>query len=115
RMFLSAGSQVMAVRTRDFERDVDVDLDEPVRALTTSPSGDRMFALVQGSNDVLVVDRFEGKVVSRIRIAGPTSELRMDPLGRVLLVRGEDASAWVVDIGTASVVGLVRTEWRGDL
>lgn len=115
RMFLSTGTRVIALRTRDFVQDVDIDVDEPVRALVTSPSGDRIFVLVQNEREVRVVDRFEGRVVSTVKLPGNPLELRMDPLGRVLLVRGDNNAAWIVDVGTSKVVGAVATEWRGDL
>ncbi len=115
RMFLSAGSHVMAWRTRDFVRDVDIDLDENVRSVVTSPSGDRVFVVVEGANEVRVADRFEGKVVSTIELPAEPRALRMDALGRVLLVQAATDSVYVIDIGTAALVGAARTEWRGDL
>ena len=115
RMFLSAGTHVMAFRTRDFVQDVDVDVDDVVQSLVSSPSGDRVFVVVAGENEVRVVDRFEGKVVSTIELPGTPGALRMDPLGRVLLVQGEGDVAWVIDVGTSSLVGPLRSAWRGDL
>ncbi len=115
RLFISAGTRVMALRTRDFVRDVDVNVGEPIRALVTSPSGDRIFVLVEGEPEVRVVDRFEGRVVERVKLPGAPRALRMDALGRVLLVQGDAETAWVMDIGTSGLVGAVRTAWRGDL
>ncbi len=115
RMFLSTGSRMIALRTRDFVQDVDVDVGAAVRAMVTSPSGDRVFVLVRDAREVHVVDRFEGRVVSEVEMPGNPLDLRMDPLGRVLLVRGDNNVAWIVDVGTSAVVGEVKTEWRGDL
>ena len=39
----------------------------------------------------------------------------MDPLGRVLLARGGADSVYVVSLGSDAVIGVVRSEWRGDL
>lgn len=115
RMFISAGSHVMAVRTRDFVRDVDVDLKSPIRTMVSSPSGDRVFALLEDARELQIVDRFEGRVVETIELPGTARALRMDPLGRVLLAQGDDSTAWVIDIGTSTLVGPLRTSWRGDL
>ena len=115
RMFLSTGSRVIALRTRDFVQDVDVNVGAPVRAFVTSPSGDRVFVLVRGEREVRVVDRFEGRVVNTVELPGNALDLRMDALGRVLVVRGENNAAWIVDVGTSAVVGEVKTEWRSDL
>ncbi len=115
RMFLSVGAHVLALRTRDFVRDVDVELDAPIRAMVSSPSGDRVYALIGDSRKVQVVDRFEGQVAATIALPAEPRDLRMDPLGRVLLARGDDSTAWVIDVGTSALVGAVRTSWRGDL
>lgn len=115
RMFVSAGSHVMAWRTRDFVRDVDVDLGEHVRHFVTSPSGDRVFVVVEGANEVRVADRFEGEVVSTIELPAEPRALRMDALGRVLLVQAVTDSVYLIDIGTSKLIGAARTEWRGDL
>lgn len=115
RMFLSAGDHVLSLRTRDFVVDVDVAVGAPVREFVTSPSGDRMFVLVTGANTVFVVDRFQQKVSERVALAGEPGGLRMDPLGRVLLVRAANDSAYVIELGNSALVGTVRTTWRGDL
>ncbi len=115
RMFLSAGSRILSLRTRDFVMDVDVDMENPVRDFVTSPSGDRIFVRTEGRDGISVVDRFAGKVAERVSLPGAARQLRMDALGRVLLVQGLRDSAYVIDIGTSKRVGTVRTEWRGDL
>ncbi len=115
RMFLSAGSHLFSLRTRDFTVDVDVDVEAPIREFVTSPSGDRMFVLVSDANRLIVVDRFEQEVSERIALPGSGEALRMDPLGRVLLVRAANDSAYVIELGSSALVGTVRTSWRGDL
>lgn len=115
RMFLSAGSKLYSLRTRDFALDVDVKVSAPVRHLVTSPSGDRIFVLLEGRSSVSVIDRFEGEVVSEIELPGAPRDLRMDQLGRVLLVRAPGDSAWVIDMGSTALVGALRTTWRDDL
>lgn len=115
RVFLSAGSHLLSLRTREFAQDVEVDLGSPIRAFVPSPSGDRVFVIAEERNAVSVVDRFAGKVSSRIELPGAPRALRVDPLGRALLVRGDDDVVWVIDVGTAELVGAVRSAWRGDL
>ncbi len=115
RMFLSAGTRVFSLRTRDFVVDVDVDVDAPIRDFVTSPSGDRIFVLVDGSQTVTVIDRFRASVSDRVELPGALIALRMDPLGRVLLVRGTNDQAHVIELGNSALVGTVRTAWRGDL
>lgn len=115
RVFLSAGAHLLSMRTREFAQDVEVDIGGTIAAFVPSPSGDRVFVIAEGRNDVSVVDRFAGKVASRIELPGVPLGLRVDPLGRALLVRGADDVVWVIDVGTAELVGAVRSAWRGDL
>lgn len=115
RVFLSAGSHLLSLRTRDFVQDVDVNVGGAIQAFVPSPSGDRVFVITAGRNDVSVVDRFSGKVASRIALPAAPRDLRVDPLGRVLLVRGDADVVWVIDVGSADLVGAVRSAWRGDL
>jgi cell division septation protein DedD len=115
RVFLSAGSHLLSLRTREFVQDVDVNVGGAIQSFVPSPSGDRVFVIAEGRDDVTVVDRFSGKVASRVSLPGTPRDLRVDPLGRALLVRGEADVVWVVDVGTASLVGAVRSVWRGDL
>jgi cell division septation protein DedD len=115
RVFLSAGSHLLSLRTREFMQDVDVNVGGAIQSFVPSPSGDRVFVITDGREDVTVVDRFSGKVDSRIALPGTPRDLRVDPLGRALLVRGDADVVWVVDVGTATLVGAVRSSWRGDL
>jgi hypothetical protein len=39
----------------------------------------------------------------------------MDPLGRVVLVRGPADTVWVVSVASDKVLGTVESEWRADL
>jgi hypothetical protein len=115
RAFVSAGEHVYSLRTRDFVQDVSVDLGDRVRTFVTSPSGDRVFVLAGDGTRLHVVDRFASEVVERVALPAVGDALRMDPLGRALLVRGADEVVWVIDVGTSSLVGPLRSTWRGDL
>ena len=57
-----------------------------------------------------------GQLGAGVTLPGAARAVRMDPLGRYLLVRAaEGDSAWVVAVGTRRLVGAVRTAWRADL
>lgn len=115
RLFVGAGEHVYSVRTRDFVADVEIDVNDPVTALATSPSGDRIFVLAGDREALRVIDRFTGSVEARVKLPGPGTSLRSDPLGRVLLVQGAADSVWLVDVGTSSLLGTLRSRWRADL
>src|SRR6185503_10193417 len=60
--------------------------------------------------------RYSGERTDAIRLPGIVKELRVDPLGRLLLARPETGdSVWVVDVGTNRRVTTLSTPWRGDL
>jgi hypothetical protein len=115
RVFAGAGDRVLAVRTRDLGQALDVDMGDPVQAIAATPSGDRLFVALEGEAVLRVVDRFEEGVTGTIDLPGTVRDLRMDPLGRVLLARGNADSVFVVSLASDEVIGVVRTAWRGDL
>jgi hypothetical protein len=88
----------------------------PVRALASTPSGDRFYVALDGEPAVQVLDRYSNSVASTVELPDAATELRMDPLGRYVLARAANGdSAWVVAVGTARVIGTVNTDWRDDL
>ena len=115
RVFFAANETVLAVRGRDFGKALDVSMGEPVRALASTPSGDRIFVALAGEAQLRVIDRFEEAVVGKVKLPGQARDLRMDPLGRVVLVRGGGDTAWVVSVATDKVLGTVNSDWRQDL
>jgi cell division septation protein DedD len=115
RVFFAAHETVLAVRARDLGKALDVSMGEPVRALASTPSGDRIFVALAGEERLKVVDRFEEAVVARVKLPGEARDLRMDPLGRVVLVRGGADTVWVVSVATDKVLGTVNSDWRQDL
>jgi len=115
RVFFGANESVIAVRTRDMQPALELDLGDPVHALAATPSGDRLFAALVDERSLRVIDRFEEKVSGRIKLPAVPRALRMDPLGRVLLARGAGDSVFVISVATDDVLGMVRTEWRADL
>ena len=115
RVFFASNETVLAVRSRDFGKALQVAMGEPVRALASTPSGDRIFVALAGEERLRVIDRFEQSVVAKVKLPGEARNLRMDPLGRVVLVRGGGDTVWVVSVATDKVLGTVHTEWRDDL
>jgi hypothetical protein len=115
RVFVGAGENVLAVRTRDLGKALDVDMGDPVRAIAATPSGDRLFVALAGEEVLRIVDRFEEGITGKISLPGEARALRMDPLGRTMLARGNGDSVFVVSLATDEVVGVIRTAWRGDL
>jgi hypothetical protein len=115
RVYFGANESVVAVRTRDMGRALDVAMGEPVSAIAATPSGDRLFVALATETVLRIVDRFEEGVTGEIELPDAVTELRMDPLGRALLARGPGDTVYVVSVATDEVVGIVRSEWRGDL
>lgn len=116
RLYFAVEHNLVGVRTRDLEPLNVIELDGHPRALVATPSADRLFALSDSSHQVDVIDRYREKVSEQIDLPGLAQELRIDPLGRYLLVRAADHdSAWVIAIGTDKLIGTVRTAWREDL
>lgn len=116
RIYLAFGREVSALNANDFQETARVTFDGPVIALTTTPSGDRVFVATERSNEVAVLDRYSGERTEAVILPGPAKELRIDPLGRLLLVRPDTGdSVWVVDVGTNRRVTTLPTPWRADL
>ena len=116
RLYLPVDSGLVGLRGRDLALVPAIELDDPVTAITATPSGDRMFVASDSSDQIRVVDRYREEVTASIDLPGQPSALRMDPLGRYLLVRaGTGDSIWVVALGTNRVKGSLKTAWRADL
>ncbi len=115
-LYFSAERAIVGVRARDLSQLKPVKLPEEAQAIASTPSGDRVYAALQKSARLLVLNRYSGSIEGAVDLPGPASELRVDPLGQHLLARprGGD-SAWVVAIGTGRVTGTIRTQWRADL
>src|SRR5688572_11132677 len=115
--FAVEGGGLAGVRTRTLDVVVrDVPLQGPVEALVATPSGDRVYVLTKDTKGVRVYDRYRERIAATIELPGQPSDLRMDPVGRYLLVRaaGTD-SAWAVALGNDRLIGTIQTVWRTDL
>jgi hypothetical protein len=116
RLYLGADQELIGVRTRTMERGATISFDAPVEQMAATPSGDRVFVVTKDGKAVEVVDRYQEKVTGTIELGRKAGELRMDPIGRFLLVRVQDAdSALVIALGNNALVGAVATAWRTDL
>jgi len=116
RLYLGAERELIGVRPRTMERTATITFDAPVEQLAATPSGDRVFVVTKGGTAVQVVDRYQEKVTGTIDLSRKAGELRMDPIGRYLLVHVQDAdTALVIALGNNRLVGAVATEWRNDL
>lgn len=103
-------------RLRDLSGSDAVSLDSRPSTAVTTPSGDRLFAASLDRPVVDVVDRYRGTVTGEIELPGAPLGLRMDPLGRFLLVRSATAdTAWVVATADERRIGAVGSQWRDDL
>ena len=115
RIFFGAHESVIVVRTRDMRKSLEVNLGDPVVSIAATPSGDRLFIALKEQKTISIIDRFEEGLSGKIRLPSPPTELRMDPLGRVLLARGAGDSVFVVSLGSDKLQGIVQSAWRGDL
>lgn len=116
RVYFAAGEALTGVQARRLEAVAPVDVGARIVAAAATPSGDRLYVATERLGEIAVVDRFAGNVGGRLELPGSVRELRMDPLGRFLLVRpARGDSAWLVAVGTDRVVGSVRGAWRDDL
>jgi cell division septation protein DedD len=116
RLYLAVKGDLVAVPSTDFSGVTRVRATDEILAVAPTPSGDRIFVAPRGEKSLDIIDRYSARVGGQVLLPGYVTELRMDPLGRYLLVRPVDGdSAWVVAIATGRLVGTLPTTWRGDL
>ena len=116
RLYLPVDSGLVGLRGRDLALVKPIELDDPVKAIVSTPSGDRVFVVSDSSTEIQVIDRYQERVVDEIELPAQPSALRMDPLGRYMLARAATGdSIWVIALGTSRVIGSLQTAWRADL
>jgi septal ring-binding cell division protein DamX len=117
RAYFASDSGLQPVRTSDLKAGPAVRFKRRLRAFAATPSGDRLYIALDSINELRVIDRYSGSENAAVSLPGPAAELRMDSLGRYLLVRPARIadSAWVVALGTGHVTGTVKTAWSADL
>lgn len=115
-LYFGTPGGLAVVDTRSLEPAAPITLESPVRDAVATPSGDRLFMALDAGSQLAVYERFRRQLGAPVKLPGRARALRMDPLGRFLLVRPFDSdSAWIVAVGTRKHVGTVRTAWRIDL
>ena len=120
RYYLSDGPRrLVSVRARDLENLGVIRIGDSVVATASSPSGDRVYVLGtdDGESRVQVINKYSDEIVAKIDVPADANALRMDPLGRYLLVRhgGESDSVLVIGIASDTPLGRFSTAWREDL
>jgi len=116
RLYFTVAHSLIGVRTRDLQPLNEIALDGHARALVATPSGDRLYVLEDSSSKIDIIDRYREKVSEHIELPGIAEDLRIDPLGRYLLVRSaKKDSIWVIAISTDRLIGAARSVWREDI
>lgn len=116
RVYFATDTAIVGVSSRDLSPVPSIHVDHRVVALAPTPSGDRLYVATAASDTLAVVDRYTDKVAAQIKLPGEASDLRMDRLGRFVLVRpARGDSAWVIAVATNHVIGSARTRWSDDL
>jgi cell division septation protein DedD len=120
RYYLSDGPRrLVSFRARDLERLNTISLGDSILATVSSPSGDRVYVLGRDDTQdrLQVINKYSDEIVAKLDMPPGSSALRMDPLGRYVLVRHAGAldSVLVVSIATDKVVGRLSSPWRADL
>jgi YVTN family beta-propeller protein len=116
RVYFATDTALVGVRSRDLTEVNPIRVRGRVVALAPTPSGDRIYVATADDSVLSVVDRYTDRVTTTIPLPGRISDLRMDGLGRYVLVRpAVGDSAWVIAVATNHVVGAVRTGWTADL
>jgi len=84
-------------------------------AVGLSPSQHRIY-VATADQQLLMLDRTSLEPAERLWLPGRASALRVDPLGRLLLIRPASGdSIWLVDPAAAHLLGTLPASWREDL
>ncbi len=90
-------------------------LANPPDAVGLSPSEHRIY-VTTADRELLMLDRTSLETAERLRLPGRASTLRVDPLGRFLLIRPASGdSVWLVDPAEPHLLGTLPASWRDDL
>lgn len=110
-------SGLVVVEDRDQWRPWFVRLAGSPVAAVFAPSGYRVYVALKNKSELAVVDRFLRKERPTIPLPGSAADLRMDPWGRVVMVKpaGRPGETWVVGVASGRVEGRLDTQWASDL
>jgi hypothetical protein len=116
RLFFASGDKLQAVQTRTLQLSEPLPIGGEIKDVALTPSGDRIYVLadISGQPTLVSVDRYRWRIASTLPVDGKPRELRVDPIGRYVLVRGARDSVTIIGIAANRVVGTVRSEWRSD-
>lgn len=120
RYYLSDGPRrLVSVRARDLQTLGTISIGDSIVATASSPSGDRVYVLGRDGDAarVQVINKYADDIVATVVVPVTASALRMDPLGRYLLVRhgASGDSVVVIGVATNAVLGRFASRWRADL
>ena len=117
RLFFAAGEQLYALQTKTLQPGAPIPIGGAVTAIAVTPSGDRIYVLatIADHSSLIAVDRYRARVASQLALGTKARALRVDPLGRYVLVRGPLDSVFVVAVSSNRAIGTVRSDWRDDL
>ena len=117
RLYFASGDKLQAVQTRTMQLSAPIAIGGKINDVALTPSGDRIYVLadVGGKPTLVFVDRYRWQIASSLPLEGKPRELRVDPIGRYVLVRGARDNVTVIGTAVNRVVGTVRSEWRTDL
>jgi len=114
--FVQNGTSLTAIQARSLNKGNEISLARRPVDLAATPSGDRIYVVMDSSEKMEVVDAIQERISATIDLPGRAREIRVDPIGRYVLVRpARGDSAWIVSVGSDKVVGSVRTKWAGDV
>jgi hypothetical protein len=114
--FVNSPRSLVGVHARTFQKGRTISFSKKIGPIAPTPSGNRFYVLTDSVHQVSVLDRYQDRVTSRIALPGRPRDLRVDPVGRFLLVRSATGdSVWVIAIGTNQVIGTTHSAWRGDV
>lgn len=114
-VFFTREREIVGLRARTLDFSRPIKFDHPIVAVAATPSGDRLYVITESTHAVDVVDRYQDRVTSRIKLPGQPRALRVDAFGRYLLIRGPRDSVWVAAVGTDQVISTLRSAWSDDL
>jgi DNA-binding beta-propeller fold protein YncE len=117
RLYFASGDKLQAVQTRTLQLSEPLAIGGKISSVALTPSGDRIYVLadVAGMPTLVFVDRYRWRIASSLPLEGKPRDLRVDPIGRYVLVRGARDSVTVIGTAANRVVGTVRSTWRSDL